>query len=384
MGEKVRLYLIIMLFWFAQYVYIPYQTPYLTACQVSSGFIGIVVGAYGMTQMLMRIPAGLTADRSGDHRKFLIAGQLSVIAANILRFFFPGGMGFLVANLFSGLSSAMWISYMLLLIHTFPPQEKGKATSQAILFNNAGVLAGFLWGTVFYDRFGMGMLVASAAVAALIGLVLALGVRRETKNEDKAVPRVGQLLAACKNRRLIFFALLALVQQGVQMSTTMSFTTQILKDLGADSAFIGLSSVFYMGCAVLFSRMASGGLALKLGAKRIIPAVFALVGVYCLAVPGVNHIHAIFALQLLPGLSSAFLTSYLTSEALKEIPREAESTAMGFFQAVYAIGMTTFPTLTGALAGSISPMAAYAVLAALSMAAGAAAAVWFFGRRKRA
>ena len=88
MGEKVRLYLIIMLFWFAQYVYIPYQTPYLTACQVSSGFIGIVVGAYGMTQMLMRIPAGLTADRSGDHRKFLIAGQISVIAANILRFLF--------------------------------------------------------------------------------------------------------------------------------------------------------------------------------------------------------------------------------------------------------------------------------------------------------
>ena len=381
MTQKIRLYLIIILFWFSQYVYIPYQTPYLTACQVSGSFIGVVIGAYGMTQMLMRIPAGLTADRSGDHRKLLIAGQISVILANILRWIFPGGMGFLAANLFSGLSSAMWISYMLLLIHAFPAEEKGKATSQAILFNNAGVLAGFLWGTVFYDRFGMNMLVISAAAAAVAGLVLALGVREEHPQKKTAPPPVGRLLLACKNKRLIFFALLALVQQGVQMSTTMSFTTQILKDLGAGSAFIGLSSVFYMACAVVFSRMASGSFALKLGVKRIIPAVFLLVGVYCLAVPQVNSIHVIFALQLLPGLSSAFLTSYMTSEAVLEIPREAESTAMGFFQAVYAIGMTAFPTLTGALADSLGVTAAYGALAALAVAAGVAALVWY-GRER--
>ena len=102
MSQRIRLYLIIMLFWFSQYVYIPYQTPYLTACQVSSGFVGIVIGAYGMTQMLMRVPAGLTADRSGNHKRMLIAGQISVILANILRFMAPGGWGFLAAILFSG------------------------------------------------------------------------------------------------------------------------------------------------------------------------------------------------------------------------------------------------------------------------------------------
>jgi MFS family permease len=67
---------------------------------------------------------------------------------------------------------------------------------------------------------------------------------------------------------------------------------------------------------------------------------------------------------------------------MREIPREAESTAMGFFQAVYAIGMTAFPMLTGAVAGSLGNISAYGVLAALAAAAGIAA--WlYFTRQKR-
>ena len=49
---------IVVLFWFAQYVYVPFQTPYLTSLQVSAAFIGVIVGAYGVTQMTLRLPVG--------------------------------------------------------------------------------------------------------------------------------------------------------------------------------------------------------------------------------------------------------------------------------------------------------------------------------------
>ena len=47
------------------------------------------------------------------------------------------------------------------------------------------------------------------------------------------------------------------VQQGVQMTTTMSFTTRIIKNLGTNSMSIGLSSIIYMLSAVCFAKMAS-------------------------------------------------------------------------------------------------------------------------------
>ena len=49
---------VVVLFWFAQYVYIPYQTPFLTGKGVAAWMIGTVVGAYGVTQMIFRLPGG--------------------------------------------------------------------------------------------------------------------------------------------------------------------------------------------------------------------------------------------------------------------------------------------------------------------------------------
>lgn len=45
--QKNLLLIIVVLFWFAQYVYVPFQTPYLLTMQVSSSMIGIIIGIYG-------------------------------------------------------------------------------------------------------------------------------------------------------------------------------------------------------------------------------------------------------------------------------------------------------------------------------------------------
>ena len=67
---------ITVLFWFALYVYVPYQTPYLTLLGVASSFIGIILGAYGFSQMIIRIPLGIGADRKGRCLfSFLLGGK---------------------------------------------------------------------------------------------------------------------------------------------------------------------------------------------------------------------------------------------------------------------------------------------------------------------
>lgn len=147
------------------------------------------------------------------------------------------------------------------------------------------------------------------------------------------------------------------------MATAMSFTTQILEDMGASAFFIGCASIFYMIAAVVSAQFASTDLCEKKGARFYIPLVFFLTAVYCILVPAVGNIYAIFILQAFPGMSTGILLSYLTSESMKEIPREKSSTAMGFFQAVYAVGMAFFPWAVGVLTENFNIGTGYDFLA---------------------
>lgn len=62
MHKSKTLFLAVIFFWFAQYVYIPFQTPYLTAVGTKAGMVGMIIGAYGISQMLLRMPVGILAD----------------------------------------------------------------------------------------------------------------------------------------------------------------------------------------------------------------------------------------------------------------------------------------------------------------------------------
>ena len=188
------------------------------------------------------------------------------------------------------------------------------------------------------------------------------------------------LLRICGNRRLVVFSMLALLQQGIQMATAMSFTTQVLEDLGASAAFIGCASIFYMAAAVVSARFASTELCARRGARFYVPLVFLLTAVYCVLVPLVGNIYVIFLLQAFPGMSTGILLSYLTSESMTEVPTAQRSTAMGFFQAVYAVGMTTFPTVVGALAEHLHMAAGYGFLAAAALL-GAVCSIVYYRKR---
>ncbi len=363
--QEINFLAMVSLFWFAQYIYIPYQTTYLTFLGVSSAFTGMVLGAYGITQLVFRFPIGLCADSIGRHKYFIMAGTLFSGLASLFRIFIGDGMGFLVANLFSGLASAMWISFMIFYTNHYSTKNQQAATSRIVMFNNFGMLIGFLLSTIGYSRIGMMGICILSLFAGLLAFFLSLQIKEPCQKTETTDTKV--LLSVCKIKRLWLFAILALIQQGIQLTTAMSFTNQILKDLGASNGLVGVSSIIYMVSAVAFSAFGSTFLCCKKGPKFWIPTVFVIVSVYCILVPSAKNIPQLLFLQVLPGISTGILFSYLTSEAMCGIPAKTRSTAMGLFQAVYAIGMTTFPIITGTIASAFSIRCGYLVLAGIAL-----------------
>lgn len=356
--------LIVILFWFAQYVYIPYQTPFLNAIGVSAGTVGVIVGAYGISQMVMRLPVGLMADHVGKHKRFIIMGGLFAGIGSLFRVVMPNAAGFLVANLFSGLASAMWISFMVCYTGFYAADKQQEGFSRIILYNNAGILIAFAFATVVYERTSMQLLCACSAAAGLLAAALACCMDNDQPTGKR--PGIRELLPICLNKRLIFFALLALVQQGVQMATTMSFTNQVLKGLGATDAIVGMASIVFMISSVTCAALAGTQFIIRLGVKRLVPFGFAAVLAYCLLVPVVGSVPAVVALQALPGISTGLLLSALTSQAMVEVPKHQKSTANGFYQAVYSIGMTAMPVFTGNIAAASGMTSAYFVLGGIT------------------
>ena len=345
--------------------------------------IGVIVGAYGISQMMARLPVGVMADVANKHKWFILCGAVSSGTASLIRILSPGGSGFLIANLFSGFASAMWISFMVMYRSFYDQKHQQEGTSQIVMYNNIGMLLGFIGSTLFYDKFGMVFLCLLSCLSGGIGAALSLFLPKELPGDlermQKPKLKIRELLTVCKDHRLIVFALLMLVQQGIQMATVMSFTTQVMKDNGGSATFIGIASVVFMLASVFTSMMAGTRICIGPGWKLWVPLSFLLVAGYCILVPITHTLWVFLILQVIPSISSGILVSFLISESMVNVPAEKHSTALGFFQATYAIGMTGLPIVMGAVVDAASMFMGYAVLALTAVIAAFASIL--YGRR---
>ena len=378
-GNTYSLLIATVCFWFGLYVHVPYQSIYLTEINVIASMIGIIIGSYGMMQLFLRLPVGIMADRAGNHRIFILTGIILTGLSCLIRFLLPNGFGFLVANIFSGCGASTWISYMVMYCSYFNKVEQQKATGQIIMACNLGMCLGFIFSSIFYSHTNMLFLCFAGVVVSAIGVLFALTVKRGMFLPDETTikPSFMDLLSICTNKRLIFFSTLAMIQQGIQNTTAMAFTTNYLKELGASADFIGYSSVFYMFIAVASAYFASTKLSEYFGPRFFIPVVFVLTAIYCIWIPFTENIYLIFSLQAFPGLSTGILLSYLTSESMIEVPVEKSSTAMGLFQSVYSIGLSIFPIISGALISQFNICVSYGFLSTTAIIGGLASIVYY-------
>lgn len=95
--------------------------------QTSTSFIGIIIGSYGISQMVLRLPVGLLANYRNKHKMIMLIGSLSSGCASLFRIIFNNGIGFLIGNLFSVFASAMWISFMVFIYEFLSKRPTNKS-----------------------------------------------------------------------------------------------------------------------------------------------------------------------------------------------------------------------------------------------------------------
>lgn len=180
--------------------------------QTSTSFIGIIIGSYGISQMVLRLPVGLLANYRNKHKMIMLIGSLSSGCASLFRIIFNNGIGFLIGKLFSVFASAMWISFMVLYMSFYPKDQQTKAISSIIVANNLGMLLEFITSTLLYEKIGMQMICLLSVISEIISaLFISLLPKEKTQPIKK---KISSLLKVCTQKNLIVFSLLALFNKG--------------------------------------------------------------------------------------------------------------------------------------------------------------------------
>lgn len=357
--KRILLILAIIFFWFSQYVYVPFQTPYLLGLGAVAAFVGVIGGAYGFTQLLLRVPVGIFADLRNRHKGFILIGITCSALASVIRAFCPYPVAFMFAQMLSGVASAMWISFSIYYTSLFSEKELKKSMGYIVAGNNGGILLGFLAGTLLNHFVNLQSVFISSIAAGLVSFTFAAFIRegkpaQEAHAEKRTLKDLN--LGKAFNKPLVFYCFLAFLMQMVIMSTALQFTMAYAKGITTEEFTLGICSMIFMAVSVVTSLLVSR---LKWSNTTILSLLFACLMIYCALVPLSKAMWQLYLLQAMAGIGNGGLFSLLMAYAMTGVRKEHRSTVMGIYQASYGVGMTLGPILLGALANNGSYTAGF-------------------------
>ncbi|MDR1496673.1 MAG: MFS transporter [Clostridiales Family XIII bacterium] len=367
-------YAAVLLFWFAQYIYIPFLNPFMSVIGISATVIGVIGGVYGVTQMALRIPLSIGASLVPSHKPIILAGLAAVAVSCVLPLFSHSWVAFFILRALAGVSSSTWISYTAYLL-----EGAGEAANSRMglimACNTGGICSSQIVGTVLYDRIGMDGLFTIAALAAATGVILILMTpfrRRFEKSEARKRFDVTEFTGAIRNKRLWICSVLMSLGFWVMFSTNYGFTGVFgAQALGASSVQLGLIAFVCQIASVVVSLVFGKLKGRRLPERNLIVIAFILFGVYCALSPECGDANALIMLQILGGVAVAVPNVLLFANAGRELSKSQQILAMGIFQSVYSVGMTAGPVVSGVIVdasgGGFAPM--FYALAAVSGAA---------------
>lgn len=345
-------YVVTMMYWFALYIYVPILGPYVQHLGGSLRMVGLVVGSYGFTQMLFRIPLGIFSDRLRRRKLFVSIGVALALLSSL-------GMG-LVSNpwlvfLFrslAGAAAATWVAFTVLFSSYFPKEDAPKAMGVIVFYTFVGQMIATTLGGFAADSLGWQ---APFIIGSLVGAVGLLLSRRIVENRTAVAQpiEVKELLQVGKDRALLSVAFLAILLQCLTFSTVYGFTPSYAAGIGASKSELSILALVSTLPAA-FSSLKSGDWAKRFGERNLLVISFLITACFSAIIPFVRTVWWLYITQALGGFGRGMIFPVLMGLSIQFVDGHKRATAMGFFQSIYSLGMFGGPVLVGFIGDTFS------------------------------
>jgi MFS family permease len=362
------------LLWMSVYTYPSFLPAYVKAdLGATSVFVGMVVGSYGFTQMLLRIPLGVLSDVLRRRKPFLVGGMVASLlsAAGLAVVKTPAGA--LIFRGLAGVAVSTWVAHIALYSQCFDPSETADAMGRLSAAQYGSQMVAMLLGGLMAQHVSTAAAFALGALAAVAGFVVVAGVP-ETPIESAPSARV--LLCVVGDRALLVSALLATVFQFAAWGTVLGFTANWASEVvGLGASALGLLSAALQLTNAVLSRF-SGPIARKFGERRALATGF----IACAAASALFAFSysapLLFASQMLFGAGMGLLLPITVSGSVQNIEPERRGAAAGFYQSVYGAGMFLGPVVAGGIVKAFGYRANFFSMAGILALGAALTALW--------
>lgn len=319
--------------------------------------VGLAVGAFGLTALMLRPFAGREADRRG-RRPLLVGGALlcsAVIAAQAFTSDFAVLVGL---RLLLGVAEAFFfVAGFAAVADLAPPDRAGEALSFNSLSLYLGIAIGPVIGEFLLDVGGFRLAWLGGAALALGAAFLSLRIP-ETATLERSATSPAQLLhLGAVGPSLALFSGVA------GMAGFFAFLALHARDLGLEGAgpVLFMFGVIVIGCRIVFAKLPDRLPPFRLGAVALaLIAVGLVVAAAAASAPGLFVGAAVLAVGV------AFATPAFFAAIFARVHPSEHGSASGTASLFLDLAFGGGPMVLGLVAGAAGIPAAFGAAAALA------------------
>ncbi|TWK79629.1 Inner membrane transport protein YajR [Bacillus paralicheniformis] len=334
-------------FWFATYIYVPVFGLYLDNIGFSYSAIGIILGSYGVTQILLRFPFGILSDVLSPLRKQLLISGFAMSLLSCCIFLLSDSFIMVItARLLAGMTAAMWVMATVLYSQYFTKDQSSKAMGilqfltvlpQFVSMAVSGYLV-HLFGWMF--PFWIGVAVSC------IGLILSFYIKdngpRHTAKEMALSDYVKQTLRLPDLKAITTLSFLA---HAVLFMTVFGFTPIYAESVGIDE-----KQLIWIMCAFFVPQTLASVWCIFYKVKdadALIWISYVITAVFFSLLPFAETLFAVCVIHAVTGLTLGFIFPLLVSKVVQLGTPQLKMSVMGFYQSFYALGFFLGPVVAG-------------------------------------
>lgn len=366
------------LFWFAMYTYVPILTPYVEHLGGSLSMAGIVVGAYGLTQMLVRIPLGFASDRLGRRKPFVTLGLILATASSLGLGLARDPVAALAFRGVAGLAAGTWVAFSVLFASYLPPNETARSMGLLTFFNIAGQTLATTLGGALVDYFGWRAPFFVGAAGGLLGLALHGAIVEGRPAASKSV-ELKDLARVGSDPFLLKVSTLGVVFYALSFASVNGFTPSYAVGIGARGTELSILALL-SALPSAFLSLWTGALTIRWGERNVLIWSIVLFAGAVMAIPLCTTMGMLYFTQTVGAIGRGTIGPLLMTLAIKEVAVEYRATAMGFYQSIYALGMTLGPVVMGMIGDALGLRLGFSLLGVLGMVTAGLAWLWVPGR----
>ena len=286
----------------------------------------------------------------------------------------PNPWALFAARTLTGVAAAGWVALSVLFASYYPAGKTSRSMAIIMSVNALSLVTATFVGGILADRFGNLSTFYGAAGMGFAGASLLLIAPEPRPGPQMTISArrysFNSLLSVIRSPLLLRISAVAMTLQFVTFGVNFGFLPIHAENLGASKSEIGYITTAGLLAAVV-GTIASGWFSKRWGPTTAVTVAGIATVISLVLMTLVTDLIALGGLQAFNGFGRGMMNTILISTALASAPPALRATAMGSYQALYAIGMLLGPAVSGPIAGAFGIEMVFWTAIAATMLGGA-------------